>query len=104
MKTISAAMDGISDEAICRAAGRFVKGEVEGQSLRFAPSVPELVKEATAIQRYMDFEARPKITAPEPKPEPYSPPVSPEKMQALSDVMAGRMTWAELGERYGKRQ
>lgn len=101
--TVARAVEGIEQEAIIRACQAFCDGVVEGQSLDYAPAVPRFVKECRNQEAAMRYSRKP-LAAPEAKPEPYSPPVSPEKMKALSDVMAGRMTWAELGERYGKRE
>jgi len=99
LRTMAAVLDGVSTDAIVRAAAAFVKGEVKDQSLRFAPAVPEFVKEARLQQELIDIAARPRLTAPAPKPE--EPRVDPKKFQAWADAIAGRRTWESFATEYG---
>jgi hypothetical protein len=57
-----------SDEAVTRAVRQFLSGDVHGQNLRFAPSVPEFIAEARRCQQILDIAARPTLPAP-----PYPP-------------------------------
>lgn len=91
-------LDGISAQAICEAAGRFVSGDVKDQSLRFAPSVPEFVREARNRQAAMDAAARPKI---EDRSDEIVERVAPEKMQALQDAWAGKRTIQSVADEFG---
>lgn len=101
LKTMAAVLDGISSQAVCEAAKRFVSGEVKDQSMRFAPSVPEFVAEARRRQEFIDLRATPRIEAPNTDNRPYSPPVDPVKFQAWSDAIAGRRTWESFADEYG---
>lgn len=96
---MAAVLNNVNTKAICEAAGAFVSGEVKDQSLRFAPSVPEFVHEAKRRHAAMEYEARPKIEAPAPKPE--GPRVSSDKMQALKDAVAGKRTIESVADEYG---
>lgn len=50
MLTFEQALIGLGDPAIIEAAGRFITGDVQGQSKTFAPSVAEFVAEARRRQ------------------------------------------------------
>lgn len=56
--------DGLTDQAIIEAAGRFASGDVPEQSLKFAPSAPEFVAEARKRQEFVDLRALPRLAPP----------------------------------------
>lgn len=58
---------GISDQAICEAAGRFRRGLVVGQSKTFAPSIAEFITEARRIDDLIPYRNRVALPAPEPQ-------------------------------------
>jgi len=49
LRTFEEALSGTPDEIVCEVARKFVKGEIEGQSLTFAPSVAEFTKAASRL-------------------------------------------------------
>ncbi len=62
-----------SDEAVERAVGRFLSGDVPGQQKRFAPSMPEFIEEVRRCQEVIDIIARPRLPAPKYRPGPLAP-------------------------------
>lgn len=97
---MAAVLDGISTQAITEAAKRFVAGEVRDQSLRFAPSVPEFVREARNRQAIIDSASRPRIEQQDAD-EFTGERVAPEKMQALHDAWAGKRTIQSVADEFG---
>jgi peptidoglycan/xylan/chitin deacetylase (PgdA/CDA1 family) len=100
LRTYLMAVDDVATEAICLAAKRFIRGEVDGHDKRFAPSTGEFASEARKRQAQIDYEARPKIEAPEAKPERFVPR---HWITAWFDWMGGRMSAKEFTEITGKR-
>jgi hypothetical protein len=100
LQTYMMAVEEVGTEAICLAAKRFIRGEVDGHDKRFAPSTGEFASEARKRQAQIDYEARPKIEAPEAKPERAVPR---EWMHAFFAWMGGRMSAKEFTEITGKR-
>lgn len=54
---------GLADQAIIEAADRFGSGDVQDQSSKFAPSVPEFVAEARRRQEFIDIRSRPRLAS-----------------------------------------
>ncbi len=82
------ASGGIEPEALARAAGRFMRGEVAGHNNAFAPSCAEFAEECRFQQMTIAAERRPRIEA---KPEVEQPKVSAEKLKLLKDVLNGSL-------------
>ena len=80
------ASGGIEPEALARAAGRFMRGEVAGHNNAFAPSCAEFAEECRFQQMSIAAERRPRIEA---KPETPQKKVSPEKMRIFREAMNG---------------
>lgn len=99
MMAYEIALEGLSDAAIQEACKRFIQGRVPEFDVRFSPSVAQFAKEAQERQRMIEIAEHaaraPKI---EHKPAPVGNLVSREKMQALSDHLAGKITADELAE------
>lgn len=97
MMACKIALEGLRDDAIVQACSRFMKGQVPSHDPRYAPSVAQLSLEATARHEHLDRVDRaasaPKI---EHKPAPVGNLISRQKMQALADWAAGRITADEL--------
>ncbi|RWO34751.1 MAG: hypothetical protein EOS10_00155 [Mesorhizobium sp.] len=123
MDTYDLATAGLSSGAIIEAAQRFVLGQVEGQSMDFAPAIPRFVAEARSRQEYIELKATPRLPAPRYFPGPLAPfqvrqqkrlaenahlPVLFEnisydqwrKMSAAREIPTGA-TWCSLGIVYG---
>ena len=66
----------VSTEAVERSVRRFLAGEVDGQSKKFAPTIPEFMEEARDSQRYVDLLNQPRVAGPRityrPEPEPFA--------------------------------
>lgn len=100
LRTYLMAVEEVGTEAICLAAKRFIRGEVEGQDKRFAPSTAEFASEARKRQAQIEFDARPKIEA---KPENEPQDIVPKHwMTAWFDWMAGRISSTKFTEITGK--
>jgi hypothetical protein len=82
------ASGGIEPEALARAAGRFMRGEVAGHNNAFAPSCAEFAEECRFQQMSITAERRPRIEPPEEKPQPK---VSAEKLKLLMEAMNGSL-------------
>jgi hypothetical protein len=82
------ASGGIEHEALARAAGRFMRGEVATHNNAFAPSCAEFAEECRFQQMSIAAERRPRI---EPAPETPQPKVSAEKLKLLKDATNGSM-------------
>jgi len=99
MMACKIALEGLRDDAIVMACSRFMKGQVPSHDPRYAPSVAQLALEATArhehLERVDKAGTAPKI---EHKPAPVGNLVSRQKMQALADWAAGKITADELEE------
>lgn len=80
------ASGGIEPEALARAAGRFMRGEVATHNNAFAPSCAEFAEECRFQQMSIAAERRPRIEPPEEKPQPK---VSAEKLQLLKEATNG---------------
>ena len=63
----------LSDQAVANAAGRFMAGDVQGQSMTFPPSVPEFVQQVRKCQELVDVAARPRLPSPKYQPGPLAP-------------------------------
>lgn len=61
MLTYEKALTGVSDQAIIEAAERYIKGEVPEQSLTFAPSIAEFVKQAKFVDGVIPMRNRPRL-------------------------------------------
>jgi hypothetical protein len=83
------ASGGIEPEALARAAGRFMRGEVAGHNNAFAPSCAEFAEECRFQQMSIAAERRPRIEPPEEKPQPK---VSAEKLKLLKEAMNGSLS------------
>lgn len=83
------ASGGIEPEALARAAGRFMRGEVAGHNNAFAPSCAEFAEECRVQQMTIAAERRPRIEPPEEKPQPK---VSAEKLKLLKDATNGSLS------------
>jgi hypothetical protein len=81
------ASGGIEPEALARAAGRFMRGEVAGHNNAFAPSCAEFAEECRFQQMSIAAERRPRLDKPEPKDD--GPRVDPRKLQLLQDALNG---------------
>lgn len=95
--TVARAVEGIEQEAIIRACQAFTDGVVDGQSLDYAPAIPRFRKECLDQQAALRH-SRVKIEPPAPQPD--LPLVAPEKMQALTDALAGKRTIESVIEQY----
>ncbi len=85
LRTMESVLSGLSSEAIVDAARRFTSGDVQGQNLRFAPSIPEFVKEARRRQEAINISRLPKVERIEQiEPEPLLP----EDRERMSFKMA----------------
>lgn len=62
--TFDQALTGVTDQAITEAAGRFIAGDVAGQSPRFAPSVAEFVQEARRVDALLPYRNRSALPRP----------------------------------------
>ncbi|MBB3650251.1 hypothetical protein FHX14_006497 [Rhizobium sp. BK619] len=80
------AIDGISDEAVWRAARGFISGKVRDHNRAFAPSSASFAEECRRQQAVMDAQNRPRI---EPEPETPQPKVAAYKMQLLRAAANG---------------
>lgn len=83
------ASGGIEPEALARAAGRFMRGEVATHNNAFAPSCAEFAEECRFQQMSIAAERRPRIEPPEEQPQPK---VSAEKLQLLKDATNGSLS------------
>jgi len=83
------ASGGIEPEALARAAGRFMRGEVAGHNNAFAPSCAEFAEECRFQQMTIAAERRPRIEPPEEKPQPK---VSAEKLKLLKEATNGSLS------------
>jgi hypothetical protein len=83
------ASGGIEPEALARAAGRFMRGEVATHNNAFAPSCAEFAEECRFQQMSIAAERRPRIEA---KPEVEQPKVSAEKLKLLKDATNGSLS------------
>ncbi|MDR9777219.1 hypothetical protein RJJ65_32190 [Rhizobium hidalgonense] len=81
------ASGGIEPEALARAAGRFMRGEVAGHNNAFAPSCAEFAEECRFQQMSIAAERRPRLEKPETKDD--GPKVDPRKLQLLQDALNG---------------
>lgn len=63
MRVLADRLNGIPPQAIIAACRRFEDGEVDGQSKRNAPTVPEFVQEARKQQEYIALRDRPKLVS-----------------------------------------
>lgn len=61
MLTYEKALTGVSDQAIIEAAERYIKGDVPEQSLTFAPSIAEFVKQAKFVDGVIPMRNRPRL-------------------------------------------
>ena len=99
MMAYEIALEGLSDAAIQDACKRFIQGRVPEFDVRFPPSVAQFAKEAQDRQRFIEVAEQaartPKI---EHKPAPVGNLVSRQKMQALADHLAGKITADELAK------
>lgn len=91
------ALQGIREDAIADACFRFMTGQVAGQNISFAPSIPQLVVEARdrqemigCLERYANAPALPEPSVA------VSKPVPAEWMDALTDKMAGKIDAAQF--------
>jgi hypothetical protein len=82
------ASGGIEPEALARAAGRFMRGEVAGHNNAFAPSCAEFAEECRFQQMTIAAERRPRIEPLEEKPQPK---VSAEKLKLLKEATNGSL-------------
>jgi hypothetical protein len=82
------ASGGIEPDALARAAGRFMRGEVAGHNNAFAPSCAEFAEECRFQQMTIAAERRPRIEPPEEKPQPK---VSAEKLELLKEALKGNV-------------
>jgi hypothetical protein len=82
------ASGGIEHEALARAAGRFMRGEVATHNNAFAPSCAEFAEECRTQSLIIAAERRPRI---EPAPETPQPKVSAEKLKLLKDATNGSL-------------
>jgi hypothetical protein len=80
---------GIEPEALARAAGRFMRGEVAGHNNAFAPSCAEFAEECRFQQMSIAAERRPRIEPPAEKPQPK---VSAEKLKLLKEATNGSLS------------
>ena len=64
LATLAKLCAGLTDQAVIEAADRFGAGLVPEQSMKFAPSGPEFVAEATRRQEIIDLYAKPRLPAP----------------------------------------
>lgn len=83
------ASGGIEHEALARAAGRFMRGEVASHNNAFAPSCAEFAEECRFQQMSIAAERRPRI---EPAPEVPQPKVSAEKLKLLKEATNGSLS------------
>jgi hypothetical protein len=83
------ASGGIEPEALARAAGRFMRGEVAGHNNAFAPSCAEFAEECRFQQMSIAAERRPRIEPTEEKPQPK---VSAEKLKLLKEATNGSLS------------
>lgn len=84
------ASGGIEPEALARAAGRFMRGEVAGHNNAFAPSCAEFAEECRFQQMSITAERRPRLDKPEPKDD--GPRVDPRKLQLLKKALSGSLS------------
>jgi len=99
MMAYDIALEGLSDEAIQEACKRFIQGRVPEVDPRFSPSAAQFAKEAQERQRMIEVrENAAKAPRIEHKPAPVGKSVSREKMQALADHLAGKITAEELAK------
>jgi hypothetical protein len=85
------ASGGIEPEALARAAGRFMRGEVAGHNNAFAPSCAEFAEECRVQQMSIAAERRPRIEPPAEKPD-DGPRVDPRKLQLLKKALSGSLS------------
>ncbi|MDV4166210.1 hypothetical protein R1538_34740 [Rhizobium leguminosarum] len=83
------ASGGIEHEALARAAGRFMRGEVATHNNAFAPSCAEFAEECRFQQMSIAAERRPRIEATVEAPQPK---VSAERMKLLRDAANGSLS------------
>lgn len=62
LRTFQSILGNLSSQAITETAQRFAAGEVQGQSLKFAPSVAEFTQEARRIESLLPYRNQPQIT------------------------------------------
>ncbi len=85
-------MEDLSTAAIIETSRRFIRGEVTGHDMHFAPTPAEFATEARKRAELIEIRSTPRIEPPKPDNRPYSPPVRPEAMQAWRDAIAGKRT------------
>jgi hypothetical protein len=73
VRTFDDAVRDIPDRAVSETARRYCRGEVAGQSTRFAPTVAEFTQEARKQAKFIENMARPRLPAPE-RPRHDTPP------------------------------
>lgn len=61
LRTFEAALRGVSSQAVAEAAERYIKGDVPEQSLTFAPSIAEFVKQAKFVDGVIPMRNRPRL-------------------------------------------
>jgi hypothetical protein len=64
LKTYEAALRDIESQAIIDTAQHFIRGDVAGQNMIFAPSIAQFVTEARKRQEINEYLGRPKLTGP----------------------------------------
>jgi hypothetical protein len=93
------ASGGIEAEALARAAGRFMRGEVANHNNAFAPSCAEFAEECRFQQMSIAAERRPRIEPPKKVDE--APPVARWKIETLNKALQGHQpSRAKLREMY----
>lgn len=65
VRSFDAATEKMPSRAVCEAAELYMRGEVKGQNLRYAPTVAEFATEVRRIAELHQFLARPRLPAPE---------------------------------------
>lgn len=72
LRTLERLLANIDPPAVVEAARRFAAGEVQAQSMRFAPTVAEFTAEARKVQQAREAAQRPMVSRPVPASIPLS--------------------------------
>ncbi len=96
-------IDGLPTKAIVATCQKYMRGEIDGQDTRFAPTAPAFAKTVRREMARMEYEARPKLAEP-PKDRAPDKRVAPEKMALLRAFWRKDITFDQLLVGCGMKQ
>lgn len=96
LRTFSALLDDVADQAITETAKRFAAGDVPEQSMKFAPSAPEFVAAARRQEEIIEIRNRPKLPAPAYRSTRLSP-IEISRQQAFAKFAGHPVLFEDIG-------